>query len=117
MVSTIHGASAPPIEEPLSNSATAHPDSRRGNHSATALVAPGQLPPSPSPSANRHAAKLERPDAKDVVIAAMEYHNTDKLRPARVPSRSMMRPANVCPIAYAARNEISTIAKSELVQR
>jgi hypothetical protein len=39
----MNGASAPPIDEPESNSATAHPLSRRGNHSETAFVAPGQF--------------------------------------------------------------------------
>ena len=36
---------APPIDEPLSNRAVAKLRSRLGNHSETALVAPGQLPP------------------------------------------------------------------------
>src|SRR5580765_3487900 len=112
MVSTIHGASAPPMDDPLSNRATAHPDSRLGNHSETAFVAPGQLPASPRPSAKRNAAKLRRPEAIDVAIAATEYHNTERLRPVRVPSRSIVRPAIVCPIAYATRNAMSTFAKS-----
>ena len=34
---------AAPIDDPLSKSATAHPLSRLGNHSETALVAAGQL--------------------------------------------------------------------------
>ena len=59
----------------------------RGNHSETALVAPGQLPASPRPSANRNAAKLRSPVASDVAIAAIEYHTTARLRPARVPER------------------------------
>ena len=116
MVSTIQGASAPPIEDPLSKRATAHPDSRRGNHSETALVAPGQLPASPRPSANRNPAKLRSPEASDVAIAATEYHSTARLRPARVPRRSIARPAIVWPIVYAARNAMSTIAKSVFVQ-
>ena len=63
---------APPIDEPLSNSATAHPLSRFGNHSETALVAPGQLADSPRPSRKRNAAKLRKPVASDVSIAAIE---------------------------------------------
>ena len=115
MVSTIHGASAPPIDDPLSKRATAQPDSRRGNHSDTALVAPGQLPASPSPNANLKAAKLRRPVAIEVAMAATEYHSTDRLRPVRVPRRSIVRPAIVCPSAYATRNAMSTIAKSVFV--
>ena len=70
------------MEEPLSKSATAHPDSRRGNHSDTALVAPGQLPASPRPSANLNAPKLRIPVASEVAMAATEYHSTARLRPS-----------------------------------
>ena len=91
----MNGATAAPIDEPLSNSATAQPLSRRGNHSETAFVAPGQLAASPSPSAKRNAQKLRRPPAIDVAIAATEYHTTARLRPTRVPSRSTIRPAIV----------------------
>ena len=68
----MNGASAPPIDDPLSKSATAQPLSRRGNHSETALVAPGQFAASPRPSGKRNAAKLRRPLASDVSIAAIE---------------------------------------------
>src|SRR5215212_9802354 len=107
----MNGASAPPIDDPLSKSATAHPLSRRGNHSDTAFVAPGQLPASPRPSANRNPTKLASPLASDVAIAAHEYHATDRLSPRRVPSTSIARPAIVWPTAYATRNPISTHAK------
>ena len=69
---TISGASAPPIDDPLSKSATAHPLSRRGNHSDTPLVAPGQLADSPAPSRKRKKQNDRRPDASDVSIAANE---------------------------------------------
>src|SRR5437899_13019278 len=69
---TMNGASAAPTEEPLSKSATAHPLSRRGNHSATALVAPGQLADSPAPSRNRKPAKLRNPIASEDSMAAAE---------------------------------------------
>ncbi len=69
---TSTGATAPPIEDPLSKRATAQPLSRRGNHSDTPLVAPGQLAASPAPSRNRQAQKERRPDASDVTIAATE---------------------------------------------
>ena len=72
IANTNTGAMAPPIEDPLSKSATAHPLSRRGNHSATALVAPGQFADSASPSRNRNAAKLRSPVASDVSAAIVE---------------------------------------------
>ena len=56
--STSAGATAAPIDEPLSNSATAQPRSRRGNHSETAFVAPGQFAASPAPSRKRKPQKL-----------------------------------------------------------
>src|SRR3954447_535668 len=115
--STSQGAIAPPIDDPLSNSATAHPLSRRGNHSDTAFVAPGQLPASPRPSAKRKPVKLARPPASEVAIAAQEYQATDRLSPLRVPSTSITRPATVWPTAYATRKPISTQAKSVLFHR
>ena len=87
---------AAPKDDPLSNSATAHPRSRRGNHSATAFVAPGQLAASPAPSRKRRAQKLRRPVAREVSMAAAEYHNTARLRPRRVPTRSSSRPVTAC---------------------
>src|SRR5215470_61068 len=82
---TSTGAIAPPIDEPLSNSATAQPRSFFGNHSATALVAAGQLADSPAPSRKRKKAKLRRPPANDVSMAAIEYQMTVIVRPFRVP--------------------------------
>src|SRR6185436_2230491 len=89
---TISGAIAPPIDEPLSKSATAQPRSFFGNHSATAFVAAGQLADSPAPSRKRKNAKLRRPPASDVSIAAIEYQMTVIVRPFRVPIRSIKRP-------------------------
>src|SRR5215203_3061344 len=94
---TRRGAIAPPIEEPLSNSATAQPRSFFGNHSATAFVAAGQLADSPAPSRKRNTAKLRRPTASDVNIAAIEYQMTVIVSPLRVPMRSIKRPDPVCP--------------------
>ena len=67
-----NGATAAPIEDPLSKSATAQPLSFRGNHSATAFVAPGQLPASPAPRRKRKKQKDRNPVASDVSIAAAE---------------------------------------------
>src|SRR5690349_21675685 len=89
---TSHGAMAPPIDDPLSNNATAQPLSDSGNHSDTALVAPGQFAASPAPSRNRKNAKLFSPAAMDVVTATTEYHATASESPRRVPSRSSSRP-------------------------
>jgi hypothetical protein len=72
MPSTMKGASAPPTDEPLSKSATAQPLSRLGNHSETALVAPGQFPASPVPSRKRKKHRLARPVASEVSMAATE---------------------------------------------
>src|SRR5688500_2994024 len=84
---TITVASAAPTDEPLSNRATAHPRSRRGNHSLTALVAAGQFAASPAPSRKRRPTKLAKPDAPAVSIAIVEYQSTARDKPLRVPKR------------------------------
>src|SRR6185436_15009110 len=94
---TSNGAIAPPIDEPLSKSATAHPRSRLGNHSDTAFVAAGQFADSPAPSRKRKTAKLRRPTASEVSIAAIEYQMTVIVSPLRVPTRSIRRPDTVWP--------------------
>ena len=76
--STSAGATAAPTEDPLSKSATAQPRSRRGNHSETAFVAPGQLAASPAPSRKRKPQKLRSPVARDVSTATVEYHRTEQ---------------------------------------
>src|SRR2546427_11159002 len=91
------GAMAPPTDEPLSYTAAASPRSRFGNHSETALLAPGQLADSPAPSRKRNRAKLERLLASEVKRETIEYHITLMVRPRRVPTRSISRPHTVCP--------------------
>src|SRR5215471_4638851 len=54
---TTAGATIAPTLAPELNRAVAKARSFRGNHSATALIAEGKLPPSPSPSATRAVAK------------------------------------------------------------
>ena len=83
---------APPSELPLSNSAVANARSWRGNHSATTLVAAGQLPDSPAPRRNRNPAKLQKPEASEVSIDTSEYQATVSVRPRREPMRSISRP-------------------------
>src|SRR5438046_206654 len=91
------GATAPPTDEPLSYNAAASPRSRFGNHSETALLAPGQLADSPAPSRKRNSAKLEKPFAREVIRETIEYHATLMVSPRRVPTRSIRRPHTPCP--------------------
>ena len=65
------------------------------NRALTAFVAAGQFADSPAPSRKRKKAKLRRPPASDVSIAAIEYQITVIVRPFRVPMRSIKRPASV----------------------
>src|SRR5437899_8573657 len=104
------GAMAPPTDEPLSYTAAANPRSRFGNHSETALLAPGQLADSPAPSRNRNAAKLAMPFASEVKSETIEYQETLIVRPRLVPMRSICRPQAVCPMVYATRNAIAILA-------
>src|SRR5690349_8324160 len=92
------GAIAPPTDEPLSYRAAASPRSRLGNHSETALLAPGQLADSPAPSKKRNAAKLKMPLAREVKRETIEYQVTLMVRPRLVPMRSIWRPQTVCPM-------------------
>src|SRR5882724_2621055 len=91
------GATAPPTNKPLSYNAAASPRSRLGNHSETALLAPGQLADSPAPRRKRKKAKLEKPLAREVRTETMEYHVTLMVKPRRLPTRSISRPHTVCP--------------------
>src|SRR6266511_3270794 len=113
---TRSGAIAPPIEEPLSKRATAQPRSLFGNHSETAFVAAGQLADSPAPSKKRKKAKLRKPTANEVNIAATEYQMTVMVKPLRVPIRSMNRPEIVCPTEYDTRNAMTINANCSLFQ-
>ena len=54
---TVSGVTSAPTFVPALNNPVANARSRRGNHSATVLIAPGKLPDSPSPRANRAAMK------------------------------------------------------------
>jgi len=81
-----------------------------GNHSETALFAPGQFADSPAPSRNRKNAKLLSPVAAEVSSETAEYHATLMVSPRRVPTRSINRPQTVCPMEYATRNAIAIFA-------
>src|ERR1700737_2437458 len=101
---------APPIDDPLSNSAAARARSRLGNHSDTAFVAPGQFADSPAPRKNRTIAKLENPRAKALQMDATEYQITEKVKPRRVPILSITLPQIVWPNEYASRKQIRRFA-------
>ena len=67
---TIAGATIAPTLVPELNSAVANARSFLGNQSATALIAAGKLPPSPSPSATRAKKKPRTLPAAAWPIAA-----------------------------------------------
>ena len=86
------------------------PRSCFGNHSETALVAPGQLPDSPSPRKKRNPMNEYRPRASGVRTETIEYHKTVSVSPRFVPMRSISLPLRVCPMEYATRNAITRLA-------
>src|SRR6185437_14555297 len=112
MDNTIKGAIAPPTEDPLSKNAVASARSCFGNHSATALLAAGQLADSPSPSKKRNPMKLDSPLASGESTDTREYQATVNVRPRRVPNLSISRPSAVWPMAYAIRNAMTMYAES-----
>src|SRR5438067_190184 len=73
-VSVIHGTTigviTAPTLEPALKIPVAKARSRRGNHSATVLIAAGKFPDSPSPSANRAALNPAAVRASACDIAA-----------------------------------------------
>src|ERR1700677_1283798 len=95
-----NAASAPPTLDPLSNMATARLRSSLGNHSATVLLAPGQLKPSPISSMNLKAAKLKTELAKPVRIFTTDHQHTASARPSLVPTASRKMPPRSQVIAY-----------------
>src|SRR5580704_8005752 len=93
-------AMAPPTLEPLSKMATARLRSWLGNHSATVLLAPGQLNPSPMPSRNRKAAKPKTELAKPVKMLITDQKTTARASPRRVPTASRKMPPSSHVRAY-----------------
>src|ERR1700761_1928898 len=71
-------AKAPPTLDPLSKMATATLRSWLGNHSATVLLAAGQLKPSPMPSRKRKDA-----NPKTVLANPVKILTTDQKMTAR----------------------------------
>src|SRR2546422_11687670 len=77
------GARIAPKLDPLSNIATARPRSRAENHSATVLLAPGQLNPSPAPSKNRQNANVTTELSSWVDMFASDHQNSVPASPYR----------------------------------
>ena len=92
------GATTAPMVAPLLNTAMAKARSRTGNHSATALAAPGQFPASPIPRRNRKAPSCVTLRAAACSIEATVQMPTNSMKPARVPTRSSTFPETVCEI-------------------
>ena len=74
MNTTMGGARMAPTAEPLLKKPEARARSVSGNHSATTLTAPGQLPASPMPSRKRNTPRLTAPLAKACRNAAADHH-------------------------------------------
>src|SRR5579862_6081429 len=85
-------AIAPPTLDPLSKIATATPRSFAGNHSATVLLAPGQLQPSPIPNRNLNAPNEATEFAKPVTMLMTDHQMTASASPRRVPMTSSRTP-------------------------
>src|ERR1700678_4264866 len=92
MMGILTAATPPPALEPLSKIATARLRSWLGNHSATVLLAPGQLNPSPMPSRKRKEAKPKTEDAKPVRMLTTDQKTTARASPRRVPAASRKIP-------------------------
>jgi hypothetical protein len=63
-----------------------------GNHSAIALVAAGNPPPSPIPSRNRHTASIGTLVASPWLAQASDHHSMISRKPLRVPKTSISFP-------------------------
>src|SRR3989441_8030448 len=120
MNGTTSGVMIAPTFVPALKMPVASARSRRGNHSATVLIAAGELPASPRPRTKRARRKpaTDAPDfspntassadigapyagAHALEIAARDHTVSANAYPFFVPNRSMSRPANRNPIAYA----------------
>ena len=82
----------PPIAAPELNIPCANARSLVGNHSALALVAPGQLPASAKPKTARNILNVNKPCAKACATVARDHTAIDKTKPRRVPIQSKILP-------------------------
>ena len=86
------GAITAPMAVPALIMPIAVERSRAGNHSATALVAAGKPPPSPTPSRKRLSASDPKPLASPWPAHASDQQIMMRTKPRRVPSQSMSAP-------------------------
>lgn len=93
-------AKAPPTLESLSKIATARPRSSFGNHTATVLLAPGQLKPSPTPNLKRNATNPKTEMANPVNMFTADQKITATANPIRVPAASRKLPPRSHVSAY-----------------
>ena len=85
--------------------ATATPRSRAGNHSATVLLAPGQLNPSPIPSMKRKMLNDSTEFARAGSVLETDHQTMARMSPSRVPMTSMIMPPTSHMTAYAIWNQ------------
>ena len=74
------------------------------DHSATALVAAGNPPPSPNPSMNRLPASIAKPRARPRLAQASDHQSMTTRNPRRVPRASISLPPPTYMKAYAIGN-------------
>jgi hypothetical protein len=86
------GATTAPTAVPALMMPSAWARSRGANHSATARVAAGNPPPSPTPSNKRLAASAITPPAKPWLAQASDQKIMIARKPRRVPIRSNNHP-------------------------
>ena len=86
------GAIIPPRPVPALMMPMAVERSLTGNHSATARVAAGKPPPSPTPRSNRLVASMITPVAMPWLAHASDQKIMMISNPRRVPSTSINRP-------------------------
>ncbi len=96
---TSGGAMIEPTEAPAPKMPWPSARSRTGNHSAIALVAPGQLPASPTPSKARNRANDRALRATKCRPIDTDHTTIDSRKPMRVPSASKILPNSDWPIA------------------
>jgi hypothetical protein len=91
---TTAGATIAPTLVPALNRLVAKARSRFGNHSATALIAAGKLPPSPSPRAMRARKNPRTLPTRACPRAAILQAKMDTAYPTLLPNLSTNQPKN-----------------------
>src|SRR6478672_741809 len=92
MPAIIGGATTAPTAVPALIIPMAVARSLNGNHSATARVAAGKPPPSPTPSKNRLAASMAKFSASPWLAQAIDQNTIIRKNPRRVPRASLSLP-------------------------